>query len=134
MAQENASANAGNNGNNGSHPNRQRHGNNKRYGYNSKTYQQHPPRENRPQPQASQQGTVERRTESSPARAQAETAGASPGAGQPVKKNNNFRGGRREKQNIKPEETVEAIRNDLKRIEKEIALEIKEIGALKLGL
>ena len=39
-----------------------------------------------------------------------------------------------EKQNIKPEETVEDIRNDLKRIEKEIALEIKEIGALKLGL
>ena len=134
MAQENASTNAGNNGNNGNHPNRQRHGNNKRYGYNSKTYQQRPPRENRPQPQASQQGTAERRTESAPAKAQTENAGANPGVSQHVKKNNNFRGGRREKQNIKPEETVEDIRNDLKRIEKEIALEIKEIGALKLGL
>jgi hypothetical protein len=35
---------------------------------------------------------------------------------------------------VKREETVEDIRQDMKRIEKEIELEIREIGALKLGM
>lgn len=50
-------------------------------------------------------------------------------------KNENFRNVKKEKNNyIKPEETADDIRKDTKRIEKEIELEIREIGALKLGL
>lgn len=64
---------------------------------------------------------------------QPENVGNNP-SGNPYNRKNNFRGGRKEKQNIKLEETVDDIRNDLKRIEKEIELEIKEINALKLGL
>lgn len=132
MAQENDTPNVNNNTNNSA--NKPKHNNNKRYGYNNKTYQQRPPRENRPQqPQAVQQGGPERKPETAGTRTQPENAGNNPGS-IPYNKKNNFRGGRREKQNIKLEETVDDIRNDLKRIEKEIELEIKEINALKLGL
>ena len=57
------------------------------------------------------------------------------GNNQPKQKNEGFKNNRKEKKNfVKPEETAEDIRKDTKRIEKEIELEIKEIGALKLGL
>ena len=132
MAQDNNTPNGNNNTNNNA--NKPKHNNNKRYGYNSKTYQQRPPRENHPQqPQAVPQGSSERKPESAGTKMQPENVGNDP-SGNPYNRKNNFRGGRKEKQNIKLEETVDDIRNDLKRIEKEIELEIKEINALKLGL
>ena len=147
MAQENPGNNNTNTNNTAqNHANRQKY-NNKRYGYN-KTYhnapgtgsgngsqqQQRPPRENKENRQDGQP-PVSKKMEPAPARPQKLPAESGSGTANsaPYRKNN-YHGPRREKQNVKVEETVDDIRQDLKRIEKEIELEIKEIGALKLGL
>lgn len=55
------------------------------------------------------------------------------GAGNNIpRKRNNFT--KEHKHNVKVEETVEDIKRDINRINKEIELEIKEIVALKMGI
>lgn len=142
-------ANPSGGGNNG---NRQKHYN-KRYGYN-RSHQQRAPRDNsRTQQQGDPQHPQNQQSLQS-SRTQQHAAGnvnsatiskqnsehrhdpekKSDSAQNQLRKNNNYRNQRRDKQDVKLEETVDDIRQDLVRIQKEIELEIREIGTLKLGL
>lgn len=123
MAQENVNNNASNNNGGNSKP----HYNNKRYGYGKPRYHKNGP-----------QGTGNKKQEKSESIDKTECNDKIETVEKkerPERPQNHFRNNKREKiRDVKLEETVEDIHHDMKRIEKEIELEIREIAALKLGL